>query len=156
MKKSAQFMAGPFPGGPISGVETCPHDSRRTRYDVIGEHLFSATEWSLVAGGRLVAEFRDGGTAVVAPAPSGALEFAQHDLKDRYHMVRYEDLCRKPAETVMRLLEFLGAPKMDVGPLIEGIRDRGNIGRWRRAGAAKVVELGRGAQADLKRFGYEV
>jgi hypothetical protein len=39
--------------------------------------------------------------------------------------------------------------------LIEGIRGRGNIGRWRRAGAAKVVELGRGAQADLKRFGYE-
>ncbi len=45
---------------------------------------------------------------------------------------------------------------MDVGPLIEGVRDRGNIGRWRRAGATKVVELGRDAQVDLKRFGYEV
>jgi hypothetical protein len=30
---------------------------------------------------------------------------------------------------LMRLLEFLEAPKMDVGPLIEGVRDRGNIGR---------------------------
>jgi hypothetical protein len=40
--------------------------------------------------------------------------------------------------------------------LIEGIRGRGNIGRWRRAGAAKVVELGRGAQADPEHFGYEV
>lgn len=27
-------------------------------------------------------------------------------------------------QTVMRLLEFLQAPKMDVEPLIEGIRDR--------------------------------
>jgi hypothetical protein len=85
-----------------------------------------------------------------------AAEFGERYLGDRYHMVRYEDLCQKPAETVTRLLEFLGAPKMDVGPLIEGIRDRGNIGRWRRAGAAKVVELGRGAEADLKRFGYEI
>ena len=85
-----------------------------------------------------------------------ALEFAQHDVKDRYHMVRYEDLCQRPAETVTRLLEFLEAPKMDVGPLIEGIRDRGNIGRWRRAGAPKVVELGRGVRSDLERFGYEV
>src|SRR5439155_21662541 len=36
-----------------------------------------------------------------------ALEFALHDLKDRYHKVRYEDLCQRPAETVTRLLEFL-------------------------------------------------
>ena len=85
-----------------------------------------------------------------------ALEFAQNSLKNRYHMVRYEDLCQKPTETVTRLLEFLEAPKMDVGLLIEGIRDRGNIGRWRRAGAAKVVELGRGVRSDLERFGYEV
>jgi hypothetical protein len=85
-----------------------------------------------------------------------AVEFGQQSLGDRYHMLRYEDLCQKPAETVARLLEFLEAPKMDVGPLIAGIRDRGNIGRWRRAGAAEVVELGRGVQSDLERFGYEV
>ncbi len=85
-----------------------------------------------------------------------ALEFAQRYLKDRYHLVRYEDLCRKPAETVSAVMTFLGAPEINIEPLIEGIRDRGNIGRWRRAGAAKSVELGRGAQADLERFGYEV
>ena len=71
-------------------------------------------------------------------------------------MVRYEDLCRKPAETVSAVMTFLGGPEINIEPLIEGIRDRGNIGRWRRAGGAKVVELGRGAQADLERFGYEV
>jgi len=84
-----------------------------------------------------------------------AVEFGQQYLGDRYHMLRYEDLCQKPAETVARLLEFLEAPKMDVGPLIEGIRDHGNIGRWRRAGATEVVELGRDVESDLERFGYD-
>jgi Sulfotransferase family len=84
-----------------------------------------------------------------------AVQFAQHYLKDRYHLVRYEDLCRKPAETVSAVMTFLGAPEINIEPLIEGIRDRGNIGRWRQAGAAKVIELGPGAQADLERFGYK-
>ena len=85
-----------------------------------------------------------------------ALEFGQQYLDGRYHILRYEDLCQKSAETVTRLLEFLEAPKMDVGPLIEGIRDRGNIGRWRRASSTEVVELGRDVEADLQRFGYEL
>ena len=84
-----------------------------------------------------------------------ALEFAQQYLKDRYLLVRYEDLCQKPAETVSAVTTFLGSPEINIGPLIEGIRDRGNIGRWRRDQAAKMIELDRGAQAELKRFGYE-
>jgi hypothetical protein len=85
-----------------------------------------------------------------------ALEFAEQYLKDRYHMVRYEDLCRKPAETVSALMTFLGKPKIDIEPIIEGICDRGNIGRWRRNKTAKVFDLSLAAQADLQRFGYEV
>ena len=79
-----------------------------------------------------------------------ALEFARH-LGDRYHIVRYEDLCRKPADTVSAVMAFLGQPEINIGPLIEGIRDRGNIGRWRKDQAAKVVELSRAARADLAR-----
>ena len=85
-----------------------------------------------------------------------AVNFGRAYLRERYHMLRYEDLCQKPAETVMQLLEFLEAPKMDVAPLIEGIHDRGNIGRWRRAGSAEVVRLSPEAQADLQRFGYKL
>ena len=58
-----------------------------------------------------------------------------------HHMLRYDDLYQTPAETVTRILEFLRALKMDVGPLIEGIRDRGSIGPWRCAGTTEVVEL---------------
>ena len=82
-----------------------------------------------------------------------ALEFAQYYLNDRYHMVRYEDLCRQPAETVSAVMAFLGQPETNIGPLIQGIRDRGNIGRWRENGAPKIVELSGAAQSDLQRFG---
>jgi hypothetical protein len=84
-----------------------------------------------------------------------ALEFAQKYLNDRYHIVRYEDLCRKPAETISAVMGFLGRPGVNIAPLIEGIRDRGNIGRWRKDPAAKVLELSRAVQADLERFGYD-
>jgi len=83
-----------------------------------------------------------------------AVEFGERYLGDRYRMIRYEDLCQKPAETIRRLLEFLDAPKMNVDPLIEGISDRGNIGRWRRAGGPEAGELGAGIHSDLERFGY--
>jgi len=84
-----------------------------------------------------------------------AVEFAQQYLKGRYHMVRYEDLCRKPAETVSAVMTFLGSPNTDIGLVIEGICDRGNIGRWRLDKTGKVVDLTLGARADLQRFGYE-
>src|SRR5207249_6529790 len=83
-----------------------------------------------------------------------AVKFGECYLGDRYHMIRYEDLCQKPAETVTRLLEFLDEPKMNVGPLIEGIRDRGNIGRWRRTEGPEAGELGADMRSDLERFGY--
>jgi len=70
-------------------------------------------------------------------------------------MVRYEDLCRQPAETVSAVMAFLGQPETNIGPLIQGIRDRGNIGRWRENGAPKIVELSGAAQSDLQRFGYD-
>ncbi len=50
-----------------------------------------------------------------------ALEFAQRHLQERYYIIRYEDLCRKPAETISRLLAFLGASEIDIGPLVESI-----------------------------------
>lgn len=84
-----------------------------------------------------------------------AVEFAQNYLKNRYHMVRYEDLCRKPEETVSRLMQFLGSPEIDVGPLIQGIHDRGNIGRWRKAQSDTMRNLPPDVRADLQRFGYE-
>ncbi|PZR77736.1 MAG: hypothetical protein DLM52_03885 [Chthoniobacterales bacterium] len=84
-----------------------------------------------------------------------AVQFAEKYLKDRYHMVRYEDLCQRPDETVSALMQFLGRPEIDVAPLVEGIRDRGNIGRWRKDASSKGHELDFEARADLERFGYQ-
>lgn len=85
-----------------------------------------------------------------------ASEFGREYLRDRYHIVRYEDLCQKPAETVTRLLEFLNAGEMDIAPLIEGIRDRGNIGRWRRAATSTMPKLPAAVEVELQRLGYEL
>lgn len=85
-----------------------------------------------------------------------AAGFGQEHLGGRYHMLRYEDLCQKPAETVTRLLQFLETPNMEVESLIEGIGDRGNIGRWRRAGDKTIADLGPDVRDDLGRFGYEI
>jgi hypothetical protein len=84
-----------------------------------------------------------------------ALEFAQQHLGERYQIIRYEDLCQKPAETVSRLLGFLGVPEMNVEPLIKGIRNVGNIGRWRRTDLREVRRLSEEIDTDLERFGYE-
>jgi hypothetical protein len=84
-----------------------------------------------------------------------AVDFAQKYLEDRYYMVRYEDLCQKPSETVSGLMNFLGSPETDVRPLVEGIRDRGNIGRWRRVQSSDLHNLATGIEADLRQFGYE-
>jgi hypothetical protein len=85
-----------------------------------------------------------------------AVESSRQVRGDRYYMLRYDDLYQTPAETVTRILEFPRALKMGVGPLIEGIRDRGNIGPWGRAGTTEVIELVSGRQADLQRFGYQL
>lgn len=86
----------------------------------------------------------------------GAATFGQRCLAGRYHMLRYEDLCQKPAETVTQLLQFLGAEGVNVDSLIEGIGARGNIGRWRGADKREVSALGESVRADLERFGYEL
>jgi hypothetical protein len=81
-----------------------------------------------------------------------AVESSRQVRGDRYYMLRYDDLYQTPAETVTRILEFPRALKMGVGPLIEGIRDRGNIDRWRRAGTTEVVELVSGRQSRPTAF----
>jgi Sulfotransferase family len=85
-----------------------------------------------------------------------AVQFAGKYLNNRYHMVRYEDLCQKPAETVGALMQFLGRPEIDITPLVAGIRDRGNIGRWRRSNNSEAMKLSSEAMTDLARFGYDI
>jgi hypothetical protein len=84
-----------------------------------------------------------------------ALEFAQRYLKNRYYMVRYEDLCQKPMETVSGLMDFLGEPNLDLERLTKGIHDRGNIGRWRNVETSELRSLAKAIEADLRQFGYE-
>jgi hypothetical protein len=53
-------------------------------------------------------------------------------------------------------MQFLGRPEIDITPLVAGIRDRGNIGRWRRSNNSEAMKLSSEAMTDLARFGYDI
>jgi hypothetical protein len=77
---------------------------------------------------------------------------------DAYHIVRYEDLCRKPRAVLQKLLEFLGAERPDqrAAQCAQWIVPSTRLGAWRddpsRAGNAPDPDVVRA----LEFFGYEV
>jgi hypothetical protein len=83
------------------------------------------------------------------------LSFAAEHLRERYHIIRYEDFCQRPAETVSALLKFLGNPDVNIEPLIGDIKVAGNIGRWRRAAQSDSQKLAEEMPGDLQSFGYQ-
>lgn len=87
-------------------------------------------------------------TANLRAAPSGP---ARRD--DTYALLRFEDLCARPGETIAALAHFLGVT-IDSGAAAREIAPPASIGRWRRHGEAdlrRLLQLGRPA---LAHFGY--
>jgi hypothetical protein len=72
---------------------------------------------------------------------------------NHYFLLRYEDLCLKPAETVGKLYDFLGAPAALVGKATGEIRPSSGIGRGEARGAG-TDRLDPAFQQALERFGY--
>jgi hypothetical protein len=82
-----------------------------------------------------------------------AADYGEASLGDRYHLLRFEDLCLDPELAIAKLAAFVAAP-IDVPAAAAQIRPPASIGRWRSHPAAEIralVELGRTA---LDRFGY--
>lgn len=69
-----------------------------------------------------------------------------------YHLLRYEDLCSKPAEAIAALLEFVGAPSGDAEGFAKRVKPSSGIGRWREMEPLPLSELSRAA---LEQFGYQ-
>ncbi len=80
---------------------------------------------------------------------------AKH-LTGRYLTVRYEDLCRAPAETIAAVLDFLRwpCPANPAGQLATAIRASPGIDRWRNLPAAQRAALTSIADETLRHFGY--
>jgi len=70
----------------------------------------------------------------------------------RYHLLRYEDLCRDTVETVAALLDFLEIPG-DAEKLSSFV-EPGRLGKWHAKNETRVREIIEIGQGALRFFGY--
>lgn len=85
---------------------------------------------------------------------SQAADYGESILRENYLRVRFEDLCAKPLETTVQILNFLEAT-IDPGPIARTeITPPGSIGRWQTSSLQIVSKLEATAATSLRRFGY--
>ena len=81
-------------------------------------------------------------------------EFGETKLRENYLVVRFEDLCGSPRETVARILRFLHVDLDPSGIAAEEVTAPASVGRWRRRPAKVTARLTRAAEDGLRKFGY--
>ncbi|HXP35542.1 MAG TPA: sulfotransferase [Chthoniobacterales bacterium] len=85
---------------------------------------------------------------------SQAADYGETSLRQNYLRVRFEDLCAKPLETTVQILNFLEAT-IDPEPIARTeITPPGSLGRWRTCSPQIVSKLEATAATSLRRFGY--
>lgn len=83
-----------------------------------------------------------------------AADFGRANLGENYHLLRFEDLCQKPAETTAGALQFLNV-ELDPQAIADSeILAPSSIGRWRRQSSRVVSRMTSAGEVALRRFGY--
>ena len=91
-----------------------------------------------------------------ARANERAADYGQSKLGENYLPVRFEDLCQKPLETTVKILNFLQAT-IDPEPIARSeITPPPSLGRWRAAPSKSILRIEKVAESSLRRFGYSV
>jgi len=77
-------------------------------------------------------------------------------LKERYMQIKFEDICLRPKETIMRLFRFVNISdeKLDLVSS-EVVPPKGAIGRWKQH-EKEFKDLSELSKSTLARFGYIV
>lgn len=83
-----------------------------------------------------------------------AAKFGQSELGDNYLLVRFEDLCQKPVETTVRVLDFLGARGNAEAIAREEISPPSSLQRWRNYPTKLIMKLEKIGGNSLREFGY--
>lgn len=84
-----------------------------------------------------------------------AAAFGARRLKDRYLMVRFEDLCREPSQEIARIFQWLEvSDARRVEAAAAEVAPPSTIGRWQRAPLGQVHALLKNGRPGLERFGY--
>jgi hypothetical protein len=82
-------------------------------------------------------------------------DYAEQHLPGQYARIRFEDLCREPAETIRQIFAFLGL-KGDAERLARiEVSSPDSLGRWRQRDASSIEALNRLAGTALRKFGYD-
>jgi hypothetical protein len=85
---------------------------------------------------------------------SQAADYGEASLRENYLRVRFEDLCAKPLETTVQILNFLEAT-IDPEPIARTeITRPGSLGRWQACPPQIIAKLEATAATSLRRFGY--
>lgn len=83
-----------------------------------------------------------------------AAAYGEQVMKERYHRIRFEDLCASPEETLQRLFHFLGEKQESLESYLSQISPPQTIGRWQDRPAAEIAELVSHGLPGLVSFGY--
>jgi hypothetical protein len=78
------------------------------------------------------------------------------NLPDRHMIVRYEQLCNEPTETIAQILNLLRWPFTQdrLSQLASPIRPSPGIGRWRSTAGADMAPITAACSDGLRAFGY--
>jgi hypothetical protein len=102
--------------------------ARRSEYQAIIEPFYDRLSRNALAMSalRLAARMEPGFSAYLAIGQAldlrAYLHYARHMLSDRDLELRYEDLCARPAETLARILRFLGSSSQPSDAVVARIR----------------------------------
>jgi hypothetical protein len=84
-----------------------------------------------------------------------AREYGQNELKERYLMIRFEDLCDDPQRWTSEILRFAGRPLDRLAETQVLVRRPKSIGRWRGFDGDHVRRAIEHGQPYLEKFGYD-
>lgn len=122
---------------------------------------YSANQNQLIKHGHLALDGIQAGTD--QPVRSIALwsrlnlstaEYGETFLRARYLRIRFEDLCREPNPTIVRIFEFFGLTS-DVEQVARlEVKPPASLGRWRTQERDTLLEVQRVGRVALERFGY--
>lgn len=82
------------------------------------------------------------------------VKYCTNKMKNSYMMIRYEDLCTNPEESILRISDFIQQPIKDIEMMKGRINpSKETIGRWKKRGL-KNDDISQNAKSALKCFGY--
>jgi hypothetical protein len=82
------------------------------------------------------------------------LHFAHQHLGNRYLLLRFEDLCAKPAEAIAQIAAFLGVKRDLLHAATALVSPPESIGRWRHQDPHLIPQVLEAGQEALREFGY--